>query len=1018
MEVLLLLLFVGLLILFGMVFSMRERSKVHADQLRRLTEQIRCLDLDLQRWKDRGPMASSPASEAVIRPVPEAARMRTVVPLIPVPPMGTGVVLSTEVPSQGRIEPGSPVTPISRSAPPPLPPLPPQLAVPSAAPRTGEAPASRDATSPSESWDWEQFLGARLLSWVGGLVLFLAVAFFVKLSFERGWISPVMRVLSGAIFGTGLILGGIGLRGGRSRTTGLTMVGTGLLVLYGVTFACHSLYHFAAFSLPVTFGCMAAVTVLALVMSCWLDALSVAVLGIAAGFLTPVLLSSGVNNPVGLFGYVAVLDLGLMTVLWRRRWNVLALLGAVGTAAMQYGWFIKFASPQEYGTILWVFVGFGVAFTAALEVARRGGRSSRELELSVAGVILGMFGIGFSLLTQRAMMDETGAFFFLVGSADLLALAVSWIAVGSRRLEAVASGLVFLILAVWSAVWMTAETTHWGLWMIVGFGLLHAGFGFLKVSKDGPREVGLEAQLFPALCLLVLFVPLVRELAMPWGFWLAVLVLDLVAIAAAILAGSILAVAMVMVLSLGVAGVWLTSDAGNLGNLAESLLVIGGYAVLFFGAGCLLVQFKGRAVGHVPDGMRARIPAMAALLPFLLLNMVNLKMLPPDPTPIFGVAFFLALLSFGWAWWRGEGRVALMTLACVFVTQALWLWRVGQPSDWRWVLAWNLMFYGLHMGFPFVKKGGLETSRSAWVSGALAGPLQFLLIHGLIRKVWPQAGWMGLVPLAFAVPTAGVAWRLWQTLPSNTPVRLQATSWFGAVALFFVTVALPIQFDRQVLTVALALEGVAVVGLYRWLPHPGLRTAGVWMLVAAFLRLTVNPAVLMYPRSGVVVWNWYLYTYGIVTACLFVAARETGKSETRWWGISARPLLTTLGTVLAFVLVNLEIADAFASGPRLTIELTGNFARGLSYTVAWALFAFGLLVVGLQRSIAPCRYAGLVLMGLTLLKLLLVDTARLEQLYRIGAFAAVAVLSILASFLYQRLLRAPEAVRVEKNTTE
>jgi uncharacterized membrane protein len=43
---------------------------------------------------------------------------------------------------------------------------------------------------------------------------------------------------------------------------------------------------------------------------------------------------------------------------------------------------------------------------------------------------------------------------------------------------------------------------------------------------------------------------------------------------------------------------------------------------------------------------------------------------------------------------------------------------------------------------------------------------------------------------------------------------------------------------------------------------------------------------------------------------------------------------------------------------------------------------------------------------ITVVKLFFHDLSQLDQLYRIGAFIAVAVIAILASFLYQRFLAA------------
>ena len=123
--------------------------------------------------------------------------------------------------------------------------------------------------------------------------------------------------------------------------------------------------------------------------------------------------------------------------------------------------------------------------------------------------------------------------------------------------------------------------------------------------------------------------------------------------------------------------------------------------------------------------------------------------------------------------------------------------------------------------------------------------------------------------------------------------------------------------------------------------------------------------------------------------------------------MNAPPILISLGTVLAFLLLNIEIADYFSEpGSTLTFQFSGNFARDMTYSIAWALFALVLLVIGIARRARAPRYAGLALLGVTILKLFLHDLARLDQLYRIGAFVAVAVIAMLASFAYQRFYAA------------
>ena len=252
-------------------------------------------------------------------------------------------------------------------------------------------------------------------------------------------------------------------------------------------------------------------------------------------------------------------------------------------------------------------------------------------------------------------------------------------------------------------------------------------------------------------------------------------------------------------------------------------------------------------------------------------------------------------------------------------------------------------------------------------------------------------------------------------IPATNHARLSQLAWLGGVALFFITLIFPIQFDRQWITFGWALEGAALLWLFHRLPHPGLRLTGIGLLVAAFVRLAFNPAVLEYhQRSATPIFNWYLYTYGLVTVALFLGTKLLAPPRHLVLKSNAQAILGSLGTVLAFLLLNIEIADYFSEpGSTLTFQFSGSFARDMSYSIAWALFALVLLVVGIVKKISAARYAALGLLCVTLVKLFFHDLAHLNQLYRIGALGGVAVIAMLASFAYQKFFsttpKPPEA---------
>src|SRR6185369_10254033 len=253
------------------------------------------------------------------------------------------------------------------SVPPPLPPEVIAAATSVPSPALPQPPAA-DPRAPKPSLpaiNWEQFMGAKLFAWIGGLALFLGVAFFVKYSFEHNLVPPEMRVAIGFAVGLGLVIGGLALKRKENRVTAQTLCATGVLILYAVTFACRSFYHFAFFGLVPTFLLMTLITVVAFLLAVRLNAIMVAILGMAGGFLTPILLSAGQDNPFGLFGYILLLDIGLLMVTRRKQWSALPILGAVGTVLMQIAWVTQFFLREEYFLAnrvlvpMAIFLGFG-----------------------------------------------------------------------------------------------------------------------------------------------------------------------------------------------------------------------------------------------------------------------------------------------------------------------------------------------------------------------------------------------------------------------------------------------------------------------------------------------------------------------------------------------------------------------------------------------------------------------------------------------------------------------------------
>jgi uncharacterized membrane protein len=931
-----------------------------------------------------------------------------------------------------------PAVDVVKAVPPPIPITPPpfvvqeEKSVPPPVPKKFVSETVPPVTAPRrQPIDWEQFMGAKLFAWVGGLALFLGVAFFVKYSFEHNLISPELRVAIGFVVGASLVIGGLLLKRKENAVTAQTLCATGILVLYAVTFACRAYYHFAFFGLIPTFLLMTLITAIAFLLAVRLNAMVVAVLGIAGGFLTPVLLSTGEDYPLGLFVYIALLDIGLFAVAQRQRWNALPILGALGTALMQFAWITTFFVPERYFAgnkvlvVMAVFAGFQGLFLAAAAWAKRTAKISHELLVCALGLAGAAILSAFYLLSFPIIAHRPTLLFSYVFIVDLGVLALALIESRLTIVNALAGLAAFILLGSWTNSYLTTANLYTALTFCFIFGLFHSAIP-LVLQRVRKIHVPWWSQAFPALSLLLMLMPIFQITELSIVVWPFVLIVDLLAFGLALATGRLLPILAMLLLTLIAIGGWLLRIPSELTGLPTALFILGGFAIFFL----VVASWTGRRFtttgthapklfGNItdPGNLSVQLPALSAAMPFLLLIMVAQRLPLANPSAVFGVALLLIILLLGISEMLSLDVLPAVGLACVLALEHAWHFQHFNPSRAATPLIWYLGFYAVFSIFPFIFQRKFAEKTAPWAAAALAGPLNFYLVYDVVRSAYPSRI-PGLVPLAFALPSLLGLFVLLKRTPLTSPARNAQLALFGGAALFFITLIFPIQFDRQWITVGWALEGAAVCWLFHRVPHPGLRLTGVVLLVVVFARLALNPAVLSYhPRAAFPILNWYLYTYGIATVCLFVAARLLAPPRHLVLGSNVRPLLYTLGTVLAFLLVNIEIADYFSNSGTvaLTFQFSGNFARDMSYSIAWALFALLMLIVGIRKQIASVRYASLGLLGLTVMKLFFHDLSQLDQLYRISAFVVVSIIAIVASFLYQRFLGAAEKNKESKS---
>ncbi|HTU10206.1 MAG TPA: DUF2339 domain-containing protein [Allosphingosinicella sp.] len=314
---------------------------------------------------------------------------------------------------------------------------------------------------------FERLVAGKLLIWLGGIALVLAAIFLIRYSIEVGLITPAARMAGAGLFGLALVGAGEYARRGRfadDPRIAQALVGAGIAVLYATIYGTHSLY--ALIDSRAAFLGMAAVTAAALGLSLRHGA-PTAIMGLVGGFLTPLLVGSQNQSAAPLLAYLALLDLALFALAWKRGWTWLA---AAATLLSFFWTFYVVADRSAADALL------GGIFIAALALGASLVRPGTGRHLALVQPL----GLGLLQLAILVVRTDVGAPAW--GLFGALSLAAILLAVLRREhWPAPPAALVFalLLLAVKAGVGPDDLVPA----AAIGIGLLFGGAGLLLASR-------------------------------------------------------------------------------------------------------------------------------------------------------------------------------------------------------------------------------------------------------------------------------------------------------------------------------------------------------------------------------------------------------------------------------------------------------------------------------------------------------------------------------------------------------
>ena len=321
-----------------------------------------------------------------------------------------------------------------------------------AEPPPSETGATPPPLAPAEP-GFEERLGTRWVVWIGGLTLALGGFFLVRYSIEAGLLGPGVRTLLGGLFALALLAAGEWSRRKESISAiaalpianiPAILTAAGTAVAFATVYAAYALYGFVA---PASAFLMLGLVALGTLAAALLHGPALAGLGIAAAFLTPVLVSSNEPDYWALYIYLAVVTAAAFALARARRWRWLV----VTTIALAFIWTLPcldcgpdMVAPHDFHVIAGfalaaLLVVCGFAFGPEIGDDRIEPISSIALATSLLGAML------IVLFSNHA--DTALASFALLVAGTLV---VAWRAPAATGAVGAAAVLVFIVFAEWA----------------------------------------------------------------------------------------------------------------------------------------------------------------------------------------------------------------------------------------------------------------------------------------------------------------------------------------------------------------------------------------------------------------------------------------------------------------------------------------------------------------------------------------------------------------------------------------
>lgn len=340
---------------------------------------------------------------------------------------------------------------VSTVAPEKIPPEPAKEPVLSASTPPKKEPAqSEPIPTKRVPFNLEKYIGENLISKIGIGILVIGVAIGAKYSIDNNLISPLVRILLGYLVGISLFLIGFKLKRKYENFSAILVSGA-MAIMYFITFAAYVFYgmmpQWLAFVLMVLF------TITTVMAALNYNKQIIAHIGLVGAYCIPFLLSEGKGEALVLLSYIAIINVGILFIAFKKYWKPLYLVAFFITWFIFAAWYFSSFELDVHFTmalcfLLVFFVTFYLTFLA-YKLFKNEAFEMLDIFMVLSNSFI-FYGLGYSILDSHPDWASYLGVFTLFNA--LLHLLVSFIIyrqkLADKNIFYLVSGLVLVFVTI------------------------------------------------------------------------------------------------------------------------------------------------------------------------------------------------------------------------------------------------------------------------------------------------------------------------------------------------------------------------------------------------------------------------------------------------------------------------------------------------------------------------------------------------------------------------------------------